>query len=407
MQPASSKTRLILILGIVNALTPFTIDLYLPAFGDIARDLGSTVAQVSLSVATYFVGFAIGQLIYGPLLDRFGRKPPVYFGLALYLLATIGCMTAHSVEALLVFRFLTAIGGSAASVASVTMVRDYFEAKEGARVFSMLMLVLSVSPLFAPTIGSWIAEGFGWRTIFGVLFGLALIDFALVAFGLPKVHQPDRTVSLRPRELFQGFVEVFRVQEFRSYTIAGALSFSGLFVYLTGSAGIFIDGFQLTKQQYGYVFAALAGAMIGAGQVNNLLLKRSTSGRIARVALTAQVFASLLFLVLSVSMPLGFWTVSAFLFVILGCVGFVYPNTAALSLSSFTRNAGRASSLMGFIQMGLGALLASVVGVMDAKGTLPIALVIGFSSTLAWFVLRRAPEVVLAEGQAGSAGPVH
>src|SRR4051794_28662308 len=166
---------LILTLGILNALTPFTIDLYLPAFPQIAADLNSPVARMSLTVSVYFIGFALGQLLYGPLLDRFGRKPPIYVGLALYLIATAGCMTAHSFESLLFFRFVSALGGCAASVGAISMVRDYFPAKDGAKIFSLLMLVLSASPLLAPSIGSVLVGAFGWRTLFGVLAVLAVI----------------------------------------------------------------------------------------------------------------------------------------------------------------------------------------------------------------------------------------
>src|SRR3954467_9225579 len=161
-QLVAARTRsanffLILTLGILNALTPFTIDLYLPAFPEIAAELNTPVARMSLTVSIYFIGFALGQILYGPLLDRFGRKPPIYVGLALYLAATAGCMAAQSFEALLIFRFISALGGCAASVGAVSMVRDYFPAKDGAKIFSMLMLVLSASPLLAPSIGSLLA----------------------------------------------------------------------------------------------------------------------------------------------------------------------------------------------------------------------------------------------------------
>src|SRR6187431_353419 len=172
---------LILTLGILNALTPFTIDLYLPAFPEIARDLDTAVARMSLTVSVYFIGFALGQILYGPLLDRFGRKPPIYAGLALYVVATIGCMNAQSFDALLFFRFTAALGGCAASVGAVSMVRDYFPAKDSPKIFSMLMLVLSASPLLAPSIGSLLAGMWGWRMLFAALALLALVDVLLVA----------------------------------------------------------------------------------------------------------------------------------------------------------------------------------------------------------------------------------
>lgn len=380
--------RVILFLGILNALTPFTIDLYLPAFADIAHDMNTNVARVSLSVATYFIGYAIGQLVYGPFLDRFGRKKPVYVGLTIYLLATIGCMTAQTIEALLIFRFLSALGGSAASVAAVAMVRDYFDHKEGARVFSYLMLVLSTSPLFAPSIGGWMALHYGWRSVFGFLTVMAIMDIFIVAFGLPRAFEGDKSVVLKPGPLFRGFAEIFRVREFHKYAIAGALSFSGLFVYLTGSPAIFIDGFGLSKQHYSYIFAFLAAAMIGGGQVNNQLMKRFSSAVIYNKAIMIQMCLAIIFLTSVVLFKLTLPVTIGFIFVLLLCIGIAYPNAASLAMGSFKNNAGRASALLGFIQMGAGAILASLVGLMDISGTLPTAIVMCFSAILAFIVLK-------------------
>src|SRR5688500_10215086 len=179
-------TFLIIVLGTLNALTPFPIDLYLPAFPQIAAELGVAVSRRSLSVSVYFIGFALGQVIYGPLLDRFGRQRPIYAGLAIYILATVGCMTTTSFEGLLIFRFIAALGGSAASVGAVTLVRDHVPADRAARAFAMLMLVLSVSPLLAPSIGSLIATVASWRAIFAALAVLAVLDLALVFFAIPR-----------------------------------------------------------------------------------------------------------------------------------------------------------------------------------------------------------------------------
>lgn len=383
--------RVILFLGILNALTPFTIDLYLPAFADIAADLNTNVARVSLSVATYFIGYAIGQLVYGPFLDRFGRKKPIYVGLSIYLAATIGCMTAQTIEALLVFRFLSALGGSAASVAAVAMVRDYFDHKEGARVFSYLMLVLSTSPLFAPSIGGWMALHYGWRSVFAFLTVMAVIDIFIVAFGLPKAFEGDKTVQMSPGPLYRGFREIFGVREFRKYALAGALSFSGLFVYLTGSPSIFIDGFALTKQEYSYIFAFLAAAMIGGGQINNQFMKRYSSKIIYNKTIFIQMLIAISFLTAVVLFKLTLPATIGFIFILLLSVGIAYPNAASMAMGSFTNNAGRASALLGFIQMGTGAILASLVGLMDISGTLPTAMVMCFSAILAWIVLKLMP----------------
>lgn len=377
-----SHIILIIILGFLNALTPFTIDLYLPAFADIAKDLNTTISKVSLSVATYFIGFAVGQILWGPILDRFGRKTPIYFGLALYILSSVGCMTATSVEALWIFRFLAAVGGSATSVGSITMVRDYFDPKEGAKVFSLLMLVLSVSPLFAPSIGGWLASAMGWRTIFGVLGSLAVIDFFLVMFGLPTAYQPDKNVVLKPIPILKTFIEVFKIAEYRVFAVSGSLSFAGLFVYLTGSPSIFIDGFQVTKQEFGLIFAFIAAGMIGGGQINNLLMKKYASEKILRAMLASQVVVSSLFLIAVLTTHLTLAPTLALFFILLTIIGIAFPNAAALALMPITRNVGSASALMGFLQMALGAGLAAMVGLLEIKGLLPTVLVLCLSAVL-------------------------
>ena len=189
---------LILILGALSTVSPFSIDMYLPAFPQIAHDLATTPAEISLSVSGYFIGLAFGQLFYGPVLDRFGRKPPLYVGLALFVLASIGCATARSPEAFIAFRLLQAIGGCGAGVGALAMVRDFFPIDESAKIISLLILVISVSPLFAPSVGSLITSRAGWPWIFAVLTGYALILIAVLAWVLPEGHKPDRDISLIP-----------------------------------------------------------------------------------------------------------------------------------------------------------------------------------------------------------------
>src|SRR5688572_771977 len=235
MQKSHHPTVLIIVLGILNALTPFTIDLYLPAFPQIAADLDIAVSRMSLTVSVYFIGFALGQIIYGPLLDRYGRQRPIYAGLAIYILATFGCMTTTSFEGMLLYRFIAALGGSAASVGAITLVRDHFPPERAAKAFAMLMLVLSASPLLAPSIGSLMTMTLGWRALFAALNVLAIIDLALVAFAVPRNYVPDRSVSLRIAPILRTFRETLAEPTFRTYTFAGSLSFAGLFVFVSGS----------------------------------------------------------------------------------------------------------------------------------------------------------------------------
>lgn len=381
---------LIVVLGFLNALTPFTIDLYLPAFPQIAADLDIAVSRMSLSVSVYFIGFALGQVIYGPLLDRFGRQRPIYAGLAIYVLATLGCMTTTSFEGLLVYRFISALGGSAASVGAIALVRDHVPADKAARAFATLMLVLSVSPLLAPGIGSLIATVAGWRAIFGALAALAIADLALVIFAIPRTYSPDPSVSLRLAPILRTFRDALAQPQFRTYTLAGSLSFAGLFVFVAGSPAVFMDGFGVGPGGFGAIFAILAGGMILGGQLNHLLLRHFASEQVFRRALSMQVIGSVAFLVLALTLDLGKWATVALLFVFLHCAGITYPNAAAVALKPFTKNIGSASSLLGFLQLGTGAIAAALVGVLDLTGPVPMAFVMATCSAAGWIVLSSA-----------------
>ena len=186
----------ILILGTLSAISPFSIDMYLPGFPAIARDLNTTVAQVQLSLSSFFIGISVGQLLYGPLLDRYGRKKPLYFGITLYLISSVGCAFTGSVESLIVFRFLQALGGCVGMVASRAMIRDLFPVSEIAKVFSLLMLVIGVSPLIAPTVGGYVTAIFGWHYVFIILAVMSALILAAVHYALPESREPDKTLSL-------------------------------------------------------------------------------------------------------------------------------------------------------------------------------------------------------------------
>lgn len=383
----SQNFILILSLGFLNALTPFSIDMYLPSFPEIARDLNVSISQVTLSVSTYFIGFALGQIFYGPFLDRFGRKPPIFFGLSLYILSTFGCLTAHSLTQLLLFRFLSALGGSAASVGATSMVRDYFPAEMSARIFSYLMLVLSASPLLAPTFGSWVVAAVGWRMIFAILAGFGLVNLLLVAFVLPYVYEPDESLKLRLKPIAKGFWSILKNRQFFTYVLAGSFSFAGLFVFVGSSPAIFMDGYHVSAKAYGGIFALLAGGMIGGGQLNLWLARRFDDRTIFRVALWAEgVFASA-FLLASLLTDLDLTTTIGFLFLVLLGSGITYPNAVALGLAPFSKNVGSASSLLGFLQLGVGALASAGTGLVNAKAGLATAAVMCFSTIIALLIL--------------------
>lgn len=376
------ELRIILILGALSTISPFAIDLYLPAFPQIAAGLGSSEAQVALSLSSYFIGMACGQLFYGPLLDRYGRKPPLYAGLVLFVLASLGCAFVANVDSLIGLRLLQALGGCVAQVAALTMVRDFFPIHEGAKVMSLLLLILSVSPMLAPSIGSFLAVALGWQWIFALLGLIALAILALVHLQLPEGRAPDPSVSLRPGPILATFGRILRNPHFHVHALAGAFCFSGLFLYVAGSPIIFMKVFQVSTHLYGAIFAGLAFGFIGGSQLNIVLSKRYGSTAVFKHAMLVQAVIAVLFL-------LGVWqgwygleaTIAMF-FAWLSCLGLIYPNAAVLALAPFSRNAGSASALLGFLQIGVGALCSSTVGLLDAQTTLPIIATLAAATTI-------------------------
>ena len=214
-----SHFYLILILGLLSAIGPLSIDMYLPAFPAIAKDLNTPVASVMLSLSSFFIGISFGQLIYGPMLERFGRKKPLYIGLFIYALSSLACATTYTVDGLVAFRFFQALGGCVGMVAARAMVRDLFEVKDNAKVFSTLMLVVAVSPIIAPTLGGYLSALVGWRSIFLVLLGVIILIIAGIYFLLPESKKPDTSYSLKPSSILKSFGSVIRNPQFAMYLL--------------------------------------------------------------------------------------------------------------------------------------------------------------------------------------------
>ncbi len=385
--PLKSRSLLILILGSMTALGPFSIDMYLPAFQGIAQELNTTMASVSLSLSSYFVGISIGQLFYGPLLDRFGRKKPLYFGLFLYVVMSLSCQLAHSVEALIAWRFFQALGGCVAGVASMAMVRDLFSVKESAKVYSLLILILGTSPLLAPTIGGYLASAFGWRAVFVILALMAALLILVIRFYLQESHAPDPKVSLNPLIIIQDFYKILKHPQFATYVLSGAIAFSGLFVYIAGSPVIFLESYQVDSKTYGVIFAIVAAGMILASQTNVFFLKRFSNVQILKAAMAGQVAVGVTLSLLTMFHLVSLPGLVFLFFLFLGCFGLTNPNAGALALAPFPQSAGRASALMGFLQMGIGALASTSIGVLGINRMLPIVLIMAVTSTLALMIL--------------------
>jgi DHA1 family bicyclomycin/chloramphenicol resistance-like MFS transporter len=378
---------LILLLGSLTALGPFSIDMYLPGFPAIAKDLHTTVAKVSLSLSGFFIGISVGQLLYGPLLDRFGRKKPLYIGLGVYIIASIGCAYATTIDALIILRCIQAIGSCAAAVASIAMVRDLFPVSENAKVFALLMLVVGASPMIAPTVGGYVTTAFGWHSVFLVLMLLGVVNLLASIFGLPESYRPDKTISLKPRPILKNFLVVLTEPQFYTYALTGAVAFSGLFAYVAGSPLLFMDIFAVKEETYGWIFAFLSIGLIGSSQINTILLRSYSSEQLIFAALICQGLTGIVFLAGSFNGWFGLPETIFLLFIFLSCLGIASPNTSALSLAPFSKNAGSASALMGAIQMGLGTLASIGVSLFDTRSSLPMVAIMASTSLIALTIL--------------------
>lgn len=370
-------------LGALAALGPFSIDMYLPGFPAIAEDLQTTIAQVGLSLTSYFIGISVGQLFYGPLIDRFGRKKPLLIGLFIYLLAAIGCALSPTIDWLIGLRLLLALGGCVGMVAGRAIVRDLFPVSETAKVFSTLILVMGVAPIIAPTLGGFVTAGLGWRYIFYSLTLIAALLIFLVYRFLPESRQADATVSLQPRRVLQDYLLVLKEPEFITFSIAGSVAFAGMFAYISGSPFVFMEYFGLSETHYGWLFGFNAFGFILGSQLNRLWLLRRTPAQITRRAGIFQWVSGLLLALGSIWGVINAAGTIVLIFSFLFWSGFMAPNATAIALRPFTRFAGSASALLGSIQMVAGALASGLVSYFHNNTPLPMAISMGACATLA------------------------
>jgi DHA1 family bicyclomycin/chloramphenicol resistance-like MFS transporter len=377
----------ILILGALSTIGPFSIDMYLPGFPSIAKDLGTTVAEIQLSLTSYFIGISIGQLLYGPLLDRFGRKLPLYIGMIIYILASLGCVLVHSVHSLIFMRFLQALGGCVTLVASRALVRDLFPVSETAKVFSMLMLVLAVSPMLAPTVGGYVAVAFSWHVIFIILAAIATIVLLACLFLLPEGKKADPTLSLKPGPIVNSFLTVLKQPQFYTYAASGSIASAVTYAYIAGSPDVFMDIYKVEERMYGWIFAFIAVAIIGSSQLNRVFLKRYTSEQLIRVALIWQIVIGLFLIIGAYLNWFGLYSLIITIFLFMAGQGFTVPNASALSIAPFSRLAGSASALLGAFQLGLGSLVSALVSIFNNGTSMPMVISLTTCAVLGYLIL--------------------
>lgn len=383
--------RLALILGALTAMGPLAIDMYLPALPTIARELDASAAAVQVSLAVYFVGIAVGQAFYGPLSDRWGRKPALYFGLTLFAASSIGCALAEDARSLVVLRFLQALGGCAPLVIPRAVVRDYFDQRESVRMLSALVLVMGLAPILGPLIGGQLLVNLGWRSVFWVLAGYGLFWLVVVVLALPESLPSVRRQRQRLGEVMAVYGALLADRTFMGYVLSGGLVFSGLLAYIAGSPFVFIELFDVPPERYGLFFGANAIGIVTASQINRWLASRVEAGRIVNIVLVVAMSAGLILVADAYTGAGGFAGILVPLFVFIACHGFVMPNTTALAMAPHGRIAGSASALLGTVHFVLGATAGALVGVLGDGTAVPFAMVIAGCGAGAFAVYRTLP----------------
>lgn len=376
----------LILMGALTAIGPISIDMYLPAFPSIAQSLDATHSQVERTLAVYLIGMSLAQLVYGPLADRYGRKPPLYGALVLYIIASAGCALAPNVQILTFCRLAQAMGGAAGMVISRAVVRDHFGTQEAARALSMLMLIMGVAPILAPVIGGQLLLLTGWRGIFILITLAASLLLWTVSRVMVESLHPDRVIPLSWGNIFKTYGKLLRDRKFVAFSLSGAMGSATMFGYIVSSPRLFIEYFGISSQAYGLLFGLNALSLIIGSQVSARMLRKFRPVQLLPWALRGMLLAGLTALLLTlagwVTLPLLMCCMACFMF----CQGFNGPNSAAMALSDQGGHLGSASALLGTFTIACGACAGLLVSLATEHGPMPMALILGGCTTLAWVI---------------------
>ena len=383
--------RIALVLGLLSAIGPFAIDMYLPALPEIGGSLDAAIGPVQMSLTVFFLALGVGQLLYGPVSDMVGRKPPLYFGLGLFVLASIGCALATDIEMLIALRFVQGLGAAAGMAIPRAVVRDLHTGNDAARLMSLLMLVFSVSPILAPLAGSAVIAFTGWRGVFWAVTVAAVIGLATIASVLKETRPAEERVESSLGSALQAYGVLLRDAHYLGLVFIGAFAMAGFFTYLANSSFVMIDHYGLSPTMYSVAFGVNAAAFFGAAQLNGMLCERYGIVRVVKTSVTAcgLVMTAMFLYYLTGGDRLAVLIV--LYFIASALMGFVIPTTSVLALEQHGAIAGTASALLGTLQMLTGAVVMTVVGFFtDGR---PLPMVAGMAGgaliavALAWITL--------------------
>ncbi|KFL32855.1 major facilitator transporter [Devosia riboflavina] len=393
--------RAALVLGLLSAIGPFAIDMYLPALPAIGADLGADTAGVQMSLMAFMAAIAVCQLFYGPISDMVGRKPPLYFGMALFAIGAVGCAFAPSIEWLVAARFLQGVGACAAMALPRAIVRDGYTGADAAQLQSLLMLVFSVSPILAPLAGSLIVEFGGWRDIFWVIAGIGVLGLLLVGFTLKETRPKHLRLDSSVGSALRGYGLLLRDWNFIGLSMIGAFGMSSFMAYLANSSFVLIEHYGLNPTLYSVMFSINAVSFIGVSQLTGVLTRRYGLNAIVRTAVTGYVVTMLALVVVYLAGFNQLPVLATLLFVGYGFLGLVIPTTAVLALDGHGEIAGTASALMGTLQLVTAAVVMGVVGSFFDGTAQPMVIGIAACAAIAFVLtrltLRIDPQPVAAE----------
>jgi DHA1 family bicyclomycin/chloramphenicol resistance-like MFS transporter len=372
-----SSAKITFILGSLMAFGPLSIDMYLPGLPDIGREFNSDAGTIQYTLSFFLIGMAAGQTFYGPVADRLGRKLPLVFGCALYIIASLGCALSTSAVNLIALRFIQAIGCCAGMVITNSVVRDLFDARDSARMYSMLYLVTGLAPITAPFIGGYLVLYSNWRMIFWVLTIFGCICLLMVIFYLPETLPADRRTSGGLDKVIVSYGRMLATRSFVGYALCGGFIAGIMFAYISGSPFVFIELYGVAPHHYGWLFGMNAFGLVCGSQLNRLLLKHYNNITIMSTTIWIITASGLALVFVALTGTGGLIGLIIPIFICISSIALVGSNAVALALSPYKKGAGTASAMMGTIQLAMGAGSGTLIGVLHTGTAMPMAGIIG------------------------------
>ncbi|MCR8679655.1 MULTISPECIES: multidrug effflux MFS transporter [Campylobacter] len=367
-----SKFKLIIILAFMSSIAPLSTDMYLPALSHVQSSFEASEFLTQLSLASFFIAFAFGQLIYGPLSDIFGRKMLLIIGILIFIASSLGCVMVDNIYVFITLRFFEALGGCAGVVIARAIVNDNFDIKDAAGIYALMMVFSSLAPMLSPTFGGILLRYFSWQSIFAVLFMLGILLLLFIIFGL-KESMVER-VKFSHKATINSYKFVLKEPIFILYCLIGALASAVLFAYITGSSFVFMGYFGLDETKYGILFGVNSFSFVLFANINARFSRKFDCEILLKFALIAMLVA-LIFISFAAFIQLGFWAFEVGVFIAIGMLEFILPNSTTLAMARFKDHSGTASAVLGVMQFGLAGVIAFGVGVLEANTPLFLALV--------------------------------